>query len=236
VQVLDETRADNVGGAVTCEGQTLVQRAAAAAYHSWFGAGGARCHDPDYEGPADTVFGGVYRREVFATIGLFDPELVRNQDDEFNLRLTRARGRIWQSRRIRSWYSPRKTLRSLFQQYFQFGYWKVRVIQKHRLPASIRHLVPVAFVISLALLPLAALVWRVAGLAWLALVAAYALCSVLAAFSSASRRGWDVLFVVPMVFACYHFGYGTGFLAGIRDFMIVRRGAANFAKQTTRAT
>jgi len=236
VQVLDETCADNVGGAVICEGQTLVQRAAAAAHHSWFGAGGARWHDPDYDGPADTVFGGVYRREVFNRIGLFDRELIRNQDDEFNLRLTRSSGRVWQSRRIKSWYSPRKTLRSLFQQYFQYGYWKVRVIQKHRLPASIRHIVPVAFVSCLALLPLAALVWPVAGLAWLALVSSYALCSVVAAFSAANRRDWDVLFVVPMVFACYHFGYGTGFLVGIRDFMIVRRGAPNFAKKTTRTT
>jgi hypothetical protein len=67
-------------------------------------------------------------------------------------------------------------------------------------------------------------------------VAAYALCSVLAAFNAASRRGWGVLSVMPVVFACYHFGYGTGFLVGIRDFIIVRRGAPNFAKRTTRTT
>ena len=119
VAVLEETGADNVGGAMICEGRSRVQKAVAAAHHSRFGGGGARWHDPNYEGPADTVFGGVYRREVFDRIGLFDAELIRNQDDEFNLRLTRAQGRIWQSPRIRSWYSPRATLRSLFNQYLQ---------------------------------------------------------------------------------------------------------------------
>jgi glycosyltransferase involved in cell wall biosynthesis len=236
VAVLEETGSDNVGGAVICEAHTLVQRAVAAAHHSPFGAGGARWHDPNYEGPADTVFGGVYRREVFDRIGLFDRELIRNQDDEFNLRLTRASGTIWQSTRIRSWYHPRATLRSLFHQYFQYGYWKVRVIRKHRLPASIRHVVPVAFVVSFVLLPVAALLWPAAGLAWLALTAAYALCSGFASFRAASRRGWDVLLLMPLVFACYHFGYGIGFLAGIHDTVIVRRTPRNFSRKITRST
>ena len=60
---------------------------------------------------------------MFERIGLFDETLMRNQDDELNLRLMRAGG-IWQSPRIKSWYSPRRSLRTLFQQYRQYGYWK----------------------------------------------------------------------------------------------------------------
>ena len=85
LEVLQETGADNVGGSMMCLGKSWLQRAIAAAHHSSFAVGGARWHDTTYEGPADTVFGGVYRREVFDRIGLFDEELVRNQDDEFNL-------------------------------------------------------------------------------------------------------------------------------------------------------
>lgn len=146
VKVLEETQADNVGGAMICEAKSWMQRTIAAAHHSSFSVGGARWHDPDYEGPADTVFGGVYNREVFDRIGLFDEEFVRNQDDEFNLRLTRSGGKIWQSPRIKSWYCPRGSLAALFWQYRQYGYWKVRVIQKHRTPASLRQLVPGGFV------------------------------------------------------------------------------------------
>lgn len=94
VQVLEETNADNVGGSMICEGRSHVQRAIALAHHSKFSAGGASWHNPNYEGPADTVFDGVYRREVFERVGLFDEELTRNQDDEFNLRLIQRGGRV----------------------------------------------------------------------------------------------------------------------------------------------
>ena len=156
VEVLEETGADNVGGPARTRATTYMQGAIAAAYNSPYSVGGARFHDVDYEGWLDTVTYGCWRREIFDRIGLFDEELVRNQDDEFNLRTVRAGGRIWQSPSIRSWYSPRGSLRALFAQYRQYGYWKVRVIQKHRLPASIRHLVPGAFVLALGGLGLAA--------------------------------------------------------------------------------
>jgi hypothetical protein len=112
----------------------------------------------------------------------------------------------------------------------------VRVIQKHKLPASIRHLVPAGFVLSLALLPVTALVVPVLWWVWLALVAAYLFCSVCAAVKAAGGWGWDVLWLMPLVFASYHFGYGTGFMVGIRDFVITRRGARSFSRQITRTT
>ena len=99
------------------EPTTWLQRAIAATHHSAVLGGGARWHNPDYDGPADTVFGGIYRREVFERIGLFDEQFVRNQDDEFNLRLTRAGGTIWQSPKLKSWYTPRGSLGALFRQY-----------------------------------------------------------------------------------------------------------------------
>lgn len=151
-EVAMETGSDNVGGAMFCEGLAWVQRAIAASHHSPFSCGGASWHNPAFEGPVDTVFGGFYKREVFEQIGFYDEELVRNQDDELNLRLARAGGKIWHSPKIRSWYQPRSSLGTLFKQYLQYGYWKVRVIQKHKTTASWRHLVPGSFVFTLALL------------------------------------------------------------------------------------
>jgi hypothetical protein len=181
------------------------------------------------------VFGGLYRRQVFEKIGLFDAELVRNQDDEFNLRLTRAGLRIWQSPRIKSWYSPRGSLRALFHQYFQYGYWKVRVIQKHRLPASVRHLVPATFVLALTMLPVAALVWPVAAYVWLALVIAYAAGLAGASALAAKQWGVEVLVLMPLVFICCHVGYGTGFITGVRDLLLGRR-VSRLTHQITRQT
>lgn len=232
--VLQETGADNVGGPWVAKGKGFVSRAIVAAFQSPFTAGGARGHDPGYEGVLDTVYLGCWPREVFARIGLFDEELVRNQDDEFNLRLTRAGGRIWQSPRIRSWYRPRDSLRSLFRQYMQYGYWKVRVIQKHKIPASIRHIVPACFILSLGVPLLLFPWWPFAAWGWLGLVGTYTVCNVAASFFTAACQGWTLFPILPLVFACYQFAYGYGFLRGIWDFVIWRRGPSRTYTKLTR--
>ena len=106
VETLISTGADNAGGAARTRVTGVIPRAIAAAYHSRFSTGGACFHDPNYEGPADTVPYGCWRKETFTRIGMFDETLVRNQDDELNLRLLRAGGRIWQSRTILSGTRP----------------------------------------------------------------------------------------------------------------------------------
>lgn len=223
VHVLEETQADNAGGSMVCEGESYVQEAIALAHHSGFSAGGARWHDPQYEGPADTVFGGVYRREVFERIGPFDEELIRNQDDELNLRLVQQGGRIWHSPRIKSWYKPRRSLRSLFGQYSQYGYWRVRVVQKRKAAAALRQYVPGAFVFSLIALPIVALFWSPVWWLWFGEMAVYGLCALGMSFVVALRNGWRYFPILPLVFACYHLGYGIGFLHGVMDFVLLRR-------------
>lgn len=224
VEVLAETNADNVGGAARTKADGYLQEAIALAFHSPFSAGGARFHNGGYEGCVDTVTYGCWRREKLLELGLFDEELARNQDDELNLRIVRSGGNIWQSARICSWYRPRASLRALFRQYLQYGYWKVRVIQKHKIPASIRHLVPGLFVGSLILLALLAAFSNTA--LWLLLfgLSLYLTADLFATLITCwqmPRRKF--IPVMPFVFAAYHFGYGCGFLRGLIDFMVLRR-------------
>jgi succinoglycan biosynthesis protein ExoA len=230
------TGADNVGGSMTCMGVSRLQKAIAIAHHSSFSVGGARWHDTHYEGPVDTVFGGFYRREVFDRIGMFDESLVRNQDDELNLRLTLAGGKIWQSPRIQSWYHPRRSLAALFKQYMQYGYWKVRVVQKHRTPASLRHLAPGTFVGSLIVLPLMGIFHSAAFWLWCLLFGLYLCCNCFASATTAARRGWTYLPILPPVFAAYHFGYGIGFVCGLVDFVILRRAPSRAFTGLTRSS
>jgi hypothetical protein len=203
-----------------------LQSAIALAFHSPFSSGGAGSHQISHEGPVDSVYLGCWRKETLFRLGLFDEELVRNQDDELNLRLIRAGGKIWQSPVIRSWYYPRASLRALFKQYMQYGYWKVRVIQKHRLPASIRHLVPGGFIASL-------LIFGVLGLyfPWGRLLVAGMLCIYfcvnlcVSLFTCGRPINWKYLPIMPLVFSAYHFGYGWGFLRGVIDFLLLRKSA-----------
>ncbi len=209
VETLVATGAENVGGPARTKPQGYWGRAIAAAYHSPLACGGARFHNPEYEGWADTVPYGCWRKSTLLKLGLFDEALVRNQDDELNLRLCRSGGRIWQSPAIVSWYQPRASLGRLFHQYFQYGFWKVAVIRKHRIPASWRHLAPAAFVLALALLPL---IWPKL---WLALLAIYAAACLGASVSASRQHGWTLFPVLPLVFFAYHFAYGFGFLTGL---------------------
>ncbi len=214
--VLEETGAENVGGpARSLPGESYMQGAIAVAYHSPFGSGGARFHNVAYEGPVDTVAFGCWRRSTLLALGLFDEALVRNQDDELNLRLARRGGLIWQSPRIGCWHKPRTTLRRLFSQYAQYGYWKPYVIRKHRLPASVRHLAPASFVGGL--LALAAVAPFSAGARGMfaALLGIYALANLAATVAAARRGNLRFAPVLPVVFATLHFSYGLGFLRGI---------------------
>jgi glycosyltransferase involved in cell wall biosynthesis len=234
VAVLDATGADNVGGPWIAAGRSYVSRAIAAAFQSPFGSGGARAHDPVYEGDVDTVYLGCWRRDYLQAIGSFDEELVRNQDDELNLRIRRSGGHVWQCPKIRSRYFTRGSLTALFRQYVQYGYWKVRVIQKHQLPASLRHLVPAAFVLTLVVLLLLSPVSIAARIALAGVVASYLACNLAASVMTAARSRWTSLPVLPLVFVCYHVGYGYGFLRGIADFVVLRRGAPTEMSVLTR--
>jgi len=214
LRVLEETGADNVGGAYRPRGEGRTQRAVAAAFPSRFAVGGARSHFQDYEGPVETVFLGCWKRSKLMELGLFDEKLVRNQDDELNLRLVRSGGRIWQSASIRVDYYPRSTLRGLFRQYFEYGYWKVSVIRKHRIPTSARHLVPgmlaAGLILPLPLLPF----FGTLRILWMGLVGAYAAFLALGSLRIAAKAGWGLLHILPVILACFHLGYGLGFLRG----------------------
>jgi len=236
LEVLQKTGTDNVGGPARTKGAGYIQAAICAAYHSAFCVGGARFHNIQYEGLVDTVTYGCWPVEVFNRIGYFDEELIRNQDDEFNLRLTRAGGKIWQSPNIKSWYKPRASLSSLFEQYRQYGYWKVRVIQKHKVPASIRHVVPTSFLALLLLIAFLTPWSSLAAWSWLGLVGSYSFVSVGMALLVATPVRLSLFPILPIVFACYHFGYGLGFLCGIWDFVIKKKGPNEKFTKITRPT
>jgi len=217
VEALERSGAENVGGRMNAVGNTPFGRAAAQATSTPFGVGGARFHYSEKEEWVDTVYMGAWPRRVFEQIGLFDEELVRNQDDEFNYRLRKHGGRILLSPTILSMYTVRGTPRALAKQYFQYGFWKVRVLQKHPRQMSLRQFVPPAFVLALLLGMLAALLgsWSL-----LALVAgAYLLANIGASLWTALRCGWRSFMFLPRVFTIIHISYGLGFLTGLGRFL-----------------
>jgi hypothetical protein len=176
----------------------------------------------------DTVAFPAYRRAVIDRLGPFDEELVRNQDDEYNYRLRKMGGKILLAADIRARYYSRSSLKSLWRQYFQYGFWKVRVMQKHPWQMRVRQFVPFAFVATLIIS--AAVAPFVSNAVWvLGLLCGSYLCATLAAsVLKASQGAWAVLPLLPLAFATLHFAYGFGFLVGLLKF----RGRWGDAKQS----
>ena len=211
-----------VGGYWKTVSQGYVGKVIAAATQSPVGVGNARHRLGNFDGWVDTISYGAHHKWILEKIGYFDEELVRNQDDEFNMRVIQAGGKIWLSSTIYSTYYARSSLRKLWRQYFQYGFWRIRTMQKHRRPAVFRQAVPLLFVSSLIVLALAGILWK--GFWWLLVadLCGYALGLLLGTVDVGRKAGWKYAVVAPLVFVILHFGYGLGCLWGIVRFILLR--------------
>jgi succinoglycan biosynthesis protein ExoA len=213
VAALARSGAANVGGVVVAEGATAFGQAVALATQHPLGAGDAKHRIGGAAGDVDTVPFGAFRREVFEKVGLFDESLVRNQDYEFNVRIRAAGERVHFDPRIRFAYTPRGSVRALWSQYLQYGWWKVETVRRH--PASLRwrQAVPPAFVLFL-LVALLAAPWS--GLAAGALVAAVTVyLGTLGAVAVRVARPPATPPKVLLAFVVLHFAFSFGFLLNV---------------------
>ena len=219
VHWLENSGADNVGGVwkTLPLDESRTSRAIAIALSHRFGVGNSHfrigTQEPRW---VETVPFGCYRREVFDRIGLFDEELLRNQDDEFNYRLIRSGGRILLVPEICSQYFARDSYRRLWRMYFQYGLFKPLVIRKTGCVMRFRHLIPALFVFSVVIGALAGLWVRPLLVISGAIAGLYAAGALYASFS-ASRRGAGCVLIpwLWLAFATTHCAYGLGFVSGI---------------------
>ncbi len=216
---LTEDKVDCVGGPLETVGETYTAQAIAAAMSSRFGVGGSAFRVGATDARfADTVPFPGYRREMIQRVGPFDEELVRNQDDEYNYRLRKLGGRILLAPDIRSRYYSRASFGKLWRQYFQYGYWKVRVLQKHPRQMSPRQFVPPLFVIGSSLLLMTTPFFIASKFLLAAGILAYAILNFAASVLAARKTEWQLLPVLPIAFTIIHLAYGSGFLIGLAKF------------------
>ena len=218
VEYLEKTGAENVGGPMIAKGKTQIQKAVAAAYHSPFALGGGKFHDEDYEGYADTVYLGAFRRETLLKLSLYDERLPCNEDDDLNFRLVESGGKVFITPKIKSVYYPRASYPALFKQYFRYGFWKVAVIKKHKKPARLSHLVPAAFVAFLILSSILSYFSKLVGAISSLVLAFYFALNLY--FSLKNTRVTSLADKMRLVWVHFilHTAYGLGFLCGIFKF------------------
>jgi cellulose synthase/poly-beta-1,6-N-acetylglucosamine synthase-like glycosyltransferase len=219
VESLDRYGADNVGGIMRTlpREDSFAGRGIVASLSHRFGVGNSyfRVHadEPKW---VDTVFGGCYRREVFDRVGLFNENLVRGQDMEFNFRLKKAGGKTLLVPDIISYYYARSDLKSFWKHNWANGVWAILpFLYSPIIPVSWRHLVPVTFVVSLLITVVLGLLWVPFFWLFLTILGSYVLVSLAASFQIAWREHDPrYLILMPFVFGMLHFGYGLGSLWG----------------------
>lgn len=226
VDALYKLNADNVGGMLmnTAPDKFLTSTAIAIALSSPFGVGNAyfRIGSKTVK-KVDTVTFGCYRRSVFDRIGLFDEELLRNADDEFNGRLIRHGGSIWLIPEIKITYYTRTSVKGLWKMYFQYGFFKPLVNVKLKKPATIRQFMPPGFVLFLFLFITGSFFSRWIFYCLTAGVCIYLLTNFLFSINAAVKsKRLLLLFFIPWLFLLLHIAYGWGYLAGIPKFVIFR--------------
>jgi succinoglycan biosynthesis protein ExoA len=199
-------------------GETPMAKAIAIGMSSPFGVGNSAFRTTSGKSIlVDTVPFPAYTRKVIERGGLYDEELVRNQDDEYNYRIRELGGKILLADDVCSTYFSRASLKGLWKQYFEYGFWKVRVLQKHPRQMSPRQFVPPLFVLGLLGSSLLSVLPALRHLSPI-LPLLYLFANLSASFYTAAKKGWKHLPYLPLVFAILHLSYGVGFLVGLVNF------------------
>lgn len=222
-----------VGGKIVNISENETADVISMAMASPFGVGNALFRYSDTKQLVDTVAFGAYKKAIFEKIGLFDEEFVRNQDDELNFRVTKSGGLILLSPDIISHYYTRGSFSKLWRQYYQYGFWKVRVIQKHKRPASIRHLIPMFFVAGTILGTAVGIIFRPILYATVVALALYLLGAAYFGLKASKQNNTKLLKII-WTFLILHCSYGLGFLEGIISFYINKNN--NFIEKNTKTS
>jgi succinoglycan biosynthesis protein ExoA len=210
-----------VGGLFENAYETTTAKVISLALSSPFGVGNALYRLQGRDGPVDTVPFGAFPREVFDRVGLFDEELLRNQDDEFNFRLRRAGYVVWLSPAIRVKYHTRGSFRRLARQFAQYGVWKVYVNRKHHAITTARQLIPPMWVAVVVAGMVGSLVNPALMPPLFGLLIVYAAAGLVAAVQK-TRNPAQVLLLV-WCFGLLHASYGVGYLRGVWRFLVLRK-------------
>ena len=214
--LIKRVNADCIGGRTIHIGSGIIGNSISLAQTSKFGVGGVLFREKLEIGSyVDTLAFGIYKRELFEKFGSYDEELKKNQDDEFNFRINQNNKKIWLDPSLVSYYVTRNSYFKLFNQYFEYGFYKVRVIQKRRGIASWRHIVPATFC-SLLIFGLFYFIIQKNPIFFISFLMFYTIANLFATFYEFVKNPKNIfsIIILPLTYFVLHISYGIGFLCG----------------------
>ncbi len=227
VDLLRSEDVDNVGGIVEtlpADKTTKSQCIAIASSHK-FGVGDSHFRIGSKEiRKVDTVPFGCFKKEIFSEVGLFDLDLTRNQDDEFNARIIKKGGVILLNPAVKIKYFARNTFSSLYNMFYQYGLYKPLVNKKLQRVSTIRQLIPPLFVIGLIFGGLFSFFNINAAILYILVLFLYSILLLSIAIKSIkSVKDLKKIFLLPYSFLIIHTSYGLGYIKGIFEFIVMKK-------------
>jgi len=226
VAALDEFGADNVGAVLRTlpANQTAMGKAIAIGMSHPFGVGTSYFRiGTDQPRWVDTIAFFCIRRATFDRVGMFDEELIRHQDGEFNARLIKAGGRILLIPDVVSYYYARATLRQVGRMFYQYGYFKPLVAKKLGRFMTVRQLIPPGFVLGILGTGAAALLWTPAAILFALVAGSYSVVVLGSAVQTALKQGPAVGLALAAVLPVIHVSYGAGFWRRVVELLLPSR-------------
>ncbi len=215
VSALESHMGENVGGVWEIQpgGNGWFARSIACAAAHPLGVGDARYRLGGKAQAVDTVPFGAFRRDLIEKVGFFDETLLTNEDYEFNVRVRKSGGVVWFDPAIRSVYFARPDWISLVKQYFRYGFWKGRMLQRYPETVRWRQFLPPVFVLSLLVLGLLSIVMPLARWLFIIEVAIYLGVLFLNGVLLGLRHKQPLLIIgFPIAVATMHLSWGSALL------------------------
>tara|TARA_Y100001935_G_C17311532_1_gene516840 strand:- start:6162 stop:7205 length:1044 start_codon:yes stop_codon:yes gene_type:complete len=216
VENLENSGADCVGPALVTHPQdtNLLGKSIATMMSHPFGVGdstfrtGTSSQEPIW---VDTLHLGAYKKEVFEKVGLYNEELTRSQDKELHNRLLKYGFKMLLVPTMKVHYYTRSNPKGFFQYGFLNGYWVSKPWSLGTSIASLRHLVPMFFVITLILSFSLSSITNILIYIFFSALFSYLSLVVLASLHVVSqKKDLRYLITMPIVFCSYHITYGLG--------------------------
>jgi glycosyltransferase involved in cell wall biosynthesis len=216
MQKLKEIKCDCIGGGIDTKvaNSTPVSEAIIKLLSSRFGVGNSSFRtEKNATLFVDTIPFGIYKRSLFKEVGYYNEKLVRNHDIEFSKRLLKSGYKIVLVSSIRCTYFARETYKKFALNNFFNGVWNIRTlyITKQFKSLSIRHFIPLIFLLSL-ILPFIMYVSINKNFIYISLFSIFIYtCFVISASISLKDHYAKFMYIIWGFFVL-HFSYGFGSL------------------------
>jgi len=162
----------------------------------------------------NSAYACLFRRDLFEKIGKYDSRFIKGQDLELNLRITQKFGySMYINPSAITFYYKRDTIKKLFLQMFNYGYWRYKVMRHLKKYSWVTFVPSCALILALIMIILS--IFSKTALFYVGMIFLGYLGVLGLYFLTYSIIQKKMYFDLFPIFICIHFGYGLGFIFSV---------------------